>query len=120
MFFPSMAYGAFCNRGLKNVLSFMQASGSEEEEEVEEERTGCGRQRAWKGRRSFVTCGEAGHKQGSQLPGLLIQHPQIKLGKPVMAAQGRGCISLAFLSLLLDPLNHISPFLPLSSSEFLL
>lgn len=25
-------------------------------------------------------CGEAGHKQGSQLPGLLIQHPQIKPG----------------------------------------
>lgn len=60
------------------VLSFMQASVSEEEEE--EERTGCSRQRAWKGRRSFVIGGEAGHKQGSQLPGLLIQHPQIKPG----------------------------------------
>lgn len=36
-------YGAFCNRELKNVLSFMQASGSKEEEE-EEERTGCSRQ----------------------------------------------------------------------------
>lgn len=68
MFFPSVSlYGAFCNRELKNVMSFMQASGREEEE-----RTGCGRLRAWKGRRSFVICGEAGHKQGTQLPGLLI------------------------------------------------
>lgn len=74
MFFPIVAlYGAFCNRELKNVLSFMQASGSEEEEE--EKRTGCSRQRAWKGRRSVMIGGEAGHKQGSQLLGLLLQHP---------------------------------------------
>lgn len=80
------------------MLSCMQASGSEEEEE---ERTGRGRQTACKGRRSFMTCGEAGHKQGSQLPGLLIQHPQIKpgTGKTCDGCQGRGCISLAFLSL---------------------
>lgn len=57
--------------------------------------------RACKGRRSFMICGEAGHKQGSQLPGLLIQHPQIKpgTGKTCDGCQGRGCISLAFLSL---------------------
>lgn len=48
-----------------------------------------------------MICGEAGHKQGSQLPGLLIQHPQIKpgTGKTCDGCQGRGCISLAFLSL---------------------
>lgn len=45
-----------------------------------------------------MICGEAGHKKGSQLPGLLIQHPQIKTGtgKPVMAARGRGWFLLHF------------------------
>lgn len=95
----------------------------DEQEEEEEERSGCGSQaEAQKGRRSFVIWGEAGHKQLSQLPGLLIQHPQIKprMGRPVTAAQEGGCISLAFLSLWLGPPNHIrqtspSPLCPLPS-----
>lgn len=114
-FFPSVAvYGAFCNRGLKNVLSFMQASGSEEKEE----RAGCGRKRAWKGRRSFVICGEAGHKQGSQLPGLLIQHPQIKpgTGENSDGCTGKGVHFSAFSLTLLTTSGRsalFSHFLPL-------
>lgn len=114
-FFLQWHYMGILQRGLKNVLSFMQASGSEEEEE--EERTGCSRQTAWKGRRSFMICGGAGHKQGSQLPGLLIQHPQIKpgTGENCDGCTGEGmhfyCISRPF-SWSSQPHQGDQPFSP--------
>lgn len=94
----------------------------EQEEEEEEERSGCASQaEAQKGRRSFVICGEAGHRQLSQLPGLLIQHPQIKPGtvETCDGCTGRGlhfsCISkpLAWPS---QPHQADQPFYSLSTS----
>lgn len=88
---------------LKNVLSFMQAAGSE----GEERKTGCSSQaEAQKGRRGFVIHGEAGHKQvSSQVCSFDIHKSSQELGKPVSAVQGGGHISLAFLSLWLSPLT---------------
>ena len=76
---PSVALrGEFWDGELKNVLSYMQAAGNKEKER---RRTGCGSQaEAQNGKRSFVIRGGAGHKQESQLSGLLIQHTQIKPG----------------------------------------
>lgn len=75
------------------MLSFMQAPGNEEEE-----RTGCGSEaEAQKVRRSFVICGEAGHKRvSSQVCSFNTHKSSQELGKPVMAAQGGAAHVLAF------------------------
>lgn len=69
-----------------------------------------------------MICGEAGHKQESQLPGLLIQCPQIKpgTGETWDGCTGRGvhfcfCISQA-LAQPSQPHQADQPFSSLSAS----